>query len=96
VSRLGTDRGGPRRWCIRQGEFSERGLRGREKCRRGAARPEGIECGQPGEEIGVLGGRDGARQGLIEVMVRVDEAWQDEVTLRSSTASAVEEVHASR
>ena len=31
------------------------------------------------EEIGILCRRDGGCQGLGEVMVRVDEAWQDEV-----------------
>ena len=63
----------------RQSEFGERRLRGSEDVFGAQARPEGIERGQPGEEIGVLGGRDGARQGLVEVMVRVDEAWQDDV-----------------
>ena len=59
----------------RKGEFGERGLRGSEDVFGMHARPEGIERGQPGEEISVLCGRDGARQGLVEVMVRVDEAW---------------------
>src|SRR5215471_18598658 len=63
----------------RQGEFSECSLRRNEDVFGGQARPEGIERGQPGEEIGVLGGREGARQGLVEVMVRIDEVWQDEV-----------------
>ena len=59
----------------RQGEFGESRLRGREDVVGSQARPEGIERGQPGEEIGVLSCGDGTRQGLVEVMVRVDEAW---------------------
>ena len=38
--------------------------------------PNRIERLEPGEKIGVLGRRDDAGQGLVEVMVRVDEAGQ--------------------
>ncbi len=44
------------------------------------ARPDGIEGLEPVEEIGVLRGRDGAREGLVEVMMRVDQPRQDDVT----------------
>ena len=39
-------------------------------------RPDGIERAQPGEEVGVL--RPGAREGLVEVVVGVDEAGRDD------------------
>ena len=45
------------------------------------ARPDGIERLEPVEEIGILRGRDGACEGLVEVMMRVDEPRQDDVTL---------------
>jgi hypothetical protein len=38
--------------------------------------PERIELPQPREEVGLL--RPGARERLVEVMVRVDEAGRDE------------------
>ena len=40
------------------------------------ARPERIELAQPGEEVGLLGAR--AREGLEEVVVRVDQTGGDE------------------
>ena len=40
------------------------------------ARPHGIQLLQPGEEVGLL--RPGAREGLVEVVVRVDEAGRDD------------------
>ncbi len=46
------------------------------------ARPDGIERRQPVEEIGILRGRDGAREGLVEVMVRVDQPRQDDVAVQ--------------
>ena len=40
------------------------------------ARPDRVELAQPREEVGLL--RAGAREGLVEVMVRVDEARRDD------------------
>lgn len=45
------------------------------------ASPNGIERFEPVEEVGVLRGRDGAGEGLVEVMMRVDEAGEEDVTL---------------
>ena len=39
-------------------------------------RPDRVELAQPGEEVGLLG--PGAREGLVEVVVRVDEAGRDD------------------
>ena len=39
-------------------------------------RPDGIELSEPGEEVGLL--RPGAGQGLVEVVVGVDEAGRDD------------------
>jgi len=44
------------------------------------ARPDRIERPQPVEQVGILRSRDGARQGLVEVVVRVDQPRQDDVT----------------
>ena len=40
------------------------------------ARPDGIEGLQPVEEVGVLCGGYGAREGLVEVVVCVDQPGQ--------------------
>ena len=43
------------------------------------AGPNRVEGLEPVEEIGILSGRDGAREGLIKVMVRVDETGHDDM-----------------
>ena len=45
------------------------------------ARPDRVESLEPVEEVGILRGGDGAREGLVEVMMRVDEPRQDDVPL---------------
>lgn len=44
------------------------------------ASPDRIEGFEPVEEVGVLRGGDGAREGLVEVMMRVDETGEEDVT----------------
>lgn len=44
------------------------------------ASPDQVERFEPVEEVGILRGRDGAREGLVEVVMRVDEAREEEVT----------------
>lgn len=44
------------------------------------ASPDRVEGFEPVEEVGVLRGRDGAREGLVEVVMRVDEARKEDVT----------------
>ena len=43
------------------------------------ARPNGIERLEPVEEVGILRGRDGACEGLVKVMVRIDQTRQDDM-----------------
>jgi hypothetical protein len=43
-------------------------------------RPDGIERFEPVEEVGILRGRDGAREGLVKVMMRVDQPRQEDMT----------------
>jgi len=66
----------------RKGKLSQRRLRGGEDVVGLQARPDGIERRQPGKEIGILRGRDGARQGLVEVMVRIDQPRQNDMTVQ--------------
>ena len=42
------------------------------------ARPDRVERLEPVEEVGILRGRDGAREGLVEVVVGVDQPGQDD------------------
>ncbi len=49
---------------------------------RGKPGPDGIKRLEPVEQVGVLGSRDGARQGLVKVMVRVDQPWQQNVPVQ--------------
>ena len=65
----------------RKGKFGQRGLSRNKNIFGVQARPDRIKRLEPVEEIGILRGRDGARQGLVEVMVRVDQPRQDDVTL---------------
>lgn len=44
------------------------------------ASPDRVEGFEPVEEVGVLRGRDGAREGLVEVVMRVDETREEDVT----------------
>ena len=46
------------------------------------AGPDGVERAQPGEELGVLRGRYRPRQALVHVVVRVDQAGDDDVAAR--------------
>jgi hypothetical protein len=63
----------------RKGEFGQCGgsrnknIVGCEAC------PDGIERLEPVEEVGILRGGDGARQGLVEVMMGVDQSRQEDV-----------------
>ena len=57
-------------------ELGEARLRGRVLGLGVDPRPDGIEGLQPGEEVGLLGA--GARERLVQVVVRVDEAGSDE------------------
>ncbi len=66
----------------RKGKLRERGLRRDKNILGVQARPDGIERRQPVEEIGILRGRDGTRQRLVEVMVCVDQPRQDDVPLQ--------------
>ena len=68
--------------AARKRQLGEGGLGRDEDVFRRQARPDGIERLQPVEEIGILRRRDGARQGLVEVMVRVDQPRQDDVTVQ--------------
>lgn len=44
------------------------------------ASPDRVEGFEPVEEVGILRGRDGAREGLVEMMMRVDETREEDVT----------------
>ena len=63
----------------RKGEFAQGGLGRDENVVGGEARPNRIEGLEPVEEVGVLRGRDGASEGLVEVVMGVDEAGQNDV-----------------
>ncbi len=65
--------------AAREGQLGQGGLGGGEDILRVQARPDRVERGQPVEEVGILGGRDGARQGLVEMVMGVDQAGQDQV-----------------
>ena len=53
---------------------------------RGQFRPDRVECLQPVEQDRVLRGWDCARERLVKVMVRIDEAGQDELPPRVELA----------
>ena len=63
----------------RKGEFGQRGGSRNENIFGLDARPDRVEGLEPVEEVGILRGRDSAREGLVEVMVGVDEPRQDDV-----------------
>ena len=44
--------------------------------------PDRIERLQPVEQVGILRGRDRTRQGLVKMMMRIDQARQDDVPAR--------------
>ena len=54
-------------------------LRGGEDVLGGQARPNGIKCLEPVEQVRILGGGDGASQGLVKMMMRVDQPRQEDV-----------------
>ena len=62
-----------------KGQLGQGGLRGDEDVLRVQARPDRVKRLQPVEQVGVLGGRHGAGQGLVKVMVGVDQPGEDEV-----------------
>ena len=62
--------------AARQGELGEPGARRRVLRLRVDPRPHRIELAQPAEQVGLL--RAGARERLVEVVVRVDEARRDD------------------
>jgi hypothetical protein len=82
--------------AAREGKLGEGSLRRGEDVLRVHARPDRIERRQPVEEVGILRGRDGAGEGLVEVMVGVDQPRQDDVALQIITSSAVKEIGSSR
>ena len=68
------------RCASRQGKFREGGLSRGENIVGREASPDRVERFEPVEEVGILRGRDGAREGLVEVVMRVDEAREEDVT----------------
>ena len=62
--------------AARQRELREPGARRRVLRLRVDSRPHRVELAQPAEEVGLL--RAGSREGLVQVVVRVDEAGSDE------------------
>jgi hypothetical protein len=66
--------------AAREGELGQGGLRREEDVLGLEARPDRVERLEPVEQVGVLRGGDGARQGLVEVVVRVDQPRQEHVT----------------
>ena len=62
-----------------KGQLGQRGLRGGEDVIRVQARPDRVERLQPVEQVGILGGRHGAGQGLVEMMVGVDQPGENDV-----------------
>ena len=82
VSHWETGKGGPRRWCSRRVPVRPGRFWSRPGWLRGQARPDRVERLEPVEEIGILGGRDGAGQGLVEVVMGVDQPGQDDVALK--------------
>ena len=63
----------------REGQLGQSRLGGGEDILRLQAGPDGVERGQPVEEIGVLGGRDSTGQGLVEMVMCIDQPRQDDV-----------------
>ena len=68
------------RCASRQGKFREGGLSRGENIVGREASPDRVERFEPVEEVGILRGRDGAGEGLVEVMMRVDESREEDVT----------------
>ena len=65
--------------AARKGQFGQGGLGGNENILRRHARPDGVERLEPVEQVGILGGRHGARQGLVEMVVSIDQPRQYQV-----------------
>lgn len=63
----------------RKRQFGQRGLGRGEDVIGGQARPNGVKGFEPVKQVGVLGGRDGAGQGLVKVVMGVDQPRQDDV-----------------
>ncbi len=74
-----------RRGAAGQHQFHQRELGGQVEMLGRQARPDGIERLQPGEQLLVDGLRVGAGQRLVEMMMRVDEAGEDDVAARVPT-----------
>ena len=68
------------RRAARERELGEAGARGGVLRLGVDPRPDRVELAQPGEEVGLL--RPGARERLVEVVVRVDEARRDDGAAR--------------
>src|SRR5512140_841964 len=64
----------------RKGKFCQCGGSRNKNIVRREARPNGIKSREPVEEVGILCGGDGACEGLIKVMMRVDKPRQEDVT----------------
>lgn len=65
--------------AARERQLRERSLRADEDVLRGHARPDGVERGQPIEEVGVLRCGQGAGEGLVEMMVSVHQPRKNDV-----------------
>ena len=59
-------------------KFSEADFRGKPHLARAEARPDRVKLAQPTEEKCILRGRNGTRQGLEQMVMRVHEAWRDD------------------
>ena len=65
--------------AARQRQLCQGRLGGDKDIFRGHARPDGIERLQPVEQVGILGRGHGPGQGLVKVMVGVDQPGQDDM-----------------
>jgi len=66
--------------AARKGKFGQCGGSRSENVFGVHARPDRVKGLEPIKKIGILRGGDGAREGLVEVMVRVDQPRHDDVT----------------
>jgi len=67
------------RGTARQRQFGQRCLRGNKNIFGGHARPDRVERLEPVEQVGVLSGGHGAREGLVKMVVGVDQTGQHKV-----------------
>ena len=68
--------------AARQHQFDQRHARGDPEMLRREARPHALERDQPGHQFLAEAGGVSARQRLVEVVMSVDEAGQDDVARR--------------